>query len=93
MAANEEEAAEGAAAAPAPAEAKQELEIIDVRSVPSTEPERAGKIDTLITYQLDPQHVYMIRVPKEEVPPEEIDKAVLEDYRRKRGVIGRTISV
>lgn len=93
MATPPEETPEGAGnEAPAKPEGN-EVEIIDIRTVPSTEPERAGKMDTLVTYQLDPQHVYMLRIQKEEASSEEIQEAVRDDFRGKQGVIGTSVSV
>lgn len=71
----------------------REVEILDIRTVPSTEPERAGQMDTLVTYQLDPQHVYMIRIQKEKPSTEEIHRAVREDFAGKQEVIGTRIQV
>jgi len=62
-------------------EPKRKVTIINVTDVPALAPERLGKLDTLITYQIDTEYTYTIRVPKEEyekLPPEEQEKYILE---------------
>jgi len=77
--------------AEAPEEKKEEVTIIDVRDIPSTEPGRIGKIDVLVTYQIDPAHIYMIRIPKEEFTEERLTEAIRKDVAEKRKWIGRKI--
>jgi len=79
--------------AEAPEEKKEEVTIIDVRDIPSTEPGRIGKIDVLVTYQIDPAHIYMIRIPKEEFTEERLTEAIRKDVAEKRKWIGRKIPI
>ena len=46
---------------------KVPVTVLDVRDLPSIDPMRAGKTDTMITYDLDPLHRYFISVPREEI--------------------------
>lgn len=78
--------------APSPPEGN-EVKILDTREFPSTNPERAGKLDTLITYQLDPQHVYTIIEPKSDLSKEEVSELVRADFKKKQGIVGTTVSV
>jgi len=75
----------------APEEKKEEVTIVDVRDIPSTMPGRIGKVDVLITYQLNAAHVYMIRVPKEEFTEERVVEEIRKDIAEKRKWIGRKI--
>jgi len=74
-------------------EAKEEVTILDVRDIPSTEPGRIGKIDVLVTYQIDPAHVYMIRIPKEEFTEERLTEEIKRDVAEKRRWIGKKIAI
>jgi len=79
--------------AAAPEEKKEEVTIVDVRDIPSTMPGRIGKVDVLITYQLNAAHVYMIRVPKEEFTEERVVEEIRKDIAEKRKWIGRKIAL
>ena len=61
---------------PAAPQAVNEVEIIDVRPVPSTDPQRLGQMDTLVTYRVDQFRVYVVRIPKENPTEEEIKAAI-----------------
>jgi len=81
-------------------EEKQEVTIIDIRDVPATEPGRIGRLDTLVTYQIDPAHVYIIRIPKEELAEkteeeqlEIIRAAIKKDVEFRTRWLGRRIAI
>jgi len=69
------------------------VKILDVRDVPSTEPGRIGKIDVLVTYQLDPTHIYMVRVPKEEFTDERVREVIRRDVEEKRRWVGKELTL
>jgi len=71
----------------------QKVKILDVRVVPSVEPGRIGKIDVLITYQVDPTHIYMVRLPKEEFTDEKVREAIKKDLEEKRKWVGKELAV
>jgi len=71
----------------------QKVKILDVRDVPSVEPGRIGKIDVLITYQVDPTHIYMVRLPKEEFTDEKVKEAIKKDLEEKRKWVGKELAV
>ena len=71
----------------------REVEIIDVRPVPSTDPNRLGKMDTLVTYRVDQFRVYVVRIPKEEVTEEDIRKAIKEQLEKVVKWAGRRLTL
>jgi len=71
----------------------QKVKVLDVRDVPSTEPGRIGKIDVLVTYQLDPTHIYMVRIPKEEFTDEKVREVIRRDVEEKRKWVGKELTL
>jgi len=69
------------------------VKILDVRDVPSTEPGRIGKIDVLVTYQLDPTHIYMVRIPKEEFTDEKVKEVIKKDVEEKKRWVGKELTL
>jgi len=55
------------------------FKVIDVRRIPSAEPSRIGKLDYLITYQLDPMRVYMVTIAQDALTEAIIQDAVRKD--------------
>jgi len=55
------------------------FKVIDTRRVPSSEPTRIGKLDWLVTYQLDPYRTYMVTIAKDELTEGDITEAVRKD--------------
>lgn len=69
--------------APTPPETPvREVEIIDVRPVPSTDASRLGKMDTLVTYRVDQFRVYVVRIPNENPSEEDIRNAIREQLEK-----------
>jgi len=71
----------------------QKVKVLDVRDVPSTEPGRIGKIDVLVTYQLDPTHIYMVRLPKEEFTDEKVKEVIRKDVEEKKRWVGKELTL
>jgi len=69
------------------------VKVVDVRDVPSTDPGRIGKIDVLITYQLDPTHIYMVRIPKEEFTEAKVREVIKRDVEEKRRWVGKELTL
>lgn len=63
--------------------------VSDVRRVPSGEPDRLGKFDKLVMYELDPIHRYILRVPEEEFSEERMIRAVKEDIAERAQYTGK----
>lgn len=55
------------------------FKIKDVRKIPSPDNERVGRLDYLVTYELDPFRVYMVRIPKDVLTEDDIKAAVKKD--------------
>jgi len=55
------------------------FKVIDVRRIPSAEPSRVGKLDFLVTYQLDAYRTYMVTIPRDELSEDVIREAVSKD--------------
>ena len=75
------------------AEEGVKVKILDIRTVPSVDPERLGKLDTLVTYQVDNFRVYVLRIPKEEVSEEDLKKYIREDLEKKKQFVGKELTV
>jgi len=74
-------------------EEKIKVKILDIRTVPSVDPERLGKLDTLVTYQVDNFRVYVLRIPKEEVTEEDLKKYIKEDLKKREKFVGKELVV
>lgn len=55
------------------------FKVLDVRRVPSPDNDRVGKMDQLVTYQLDPFRTYMVRIAKDTIEESDILEAVKKD--------------
>jgi len=55
------------------------FKVLDVRKLPSPEEPRIGKLDHLVTYQLDPFRTYMVRIPKDDITEADVVEAVKKD--------------
>jgi len=55
------------------------FKIFDVRKVPSAEPERVGKYDQLVMYELDPMRRYIVKIPEEDFTEEKMLAAIRAD--------------
>ena len=55
------------------------FKVIDVRRIPSAEPARVGKLDFLVTYQLDAYRTYMVTIARDELTEDVIKDAVRKD--------------
>jgi len=70
-----------------------EVEIIDKVEMPSVEPGRLGKIDVVVTYQIDPLHRYRVTIPAEKATDEAIEEAIRKDAQHRLKWIGRKVKV
>jgi len=69
------------------------FKLFDIRRVPSAEPERVGKYDQLVMYELDPMRRYIIRIPEEEFSEERMKRAVKEDMATRAQYTGKEYEV
>lgn len=69
------------------------IKIFDVRKVPSAEPDRIGKYDQLVLYELDPMRRYIVRIPAEEFTEEKMKQAIKEDMADRAKYQGKEIEI
>lgn len=67
--------------------------IRDVRKVPSGLPERFGKFDAIITYQLEGFGVYILTLPAEDLTDEKVKLAVQKDVEERKLWIGKEFEI
>ncbi|MEM3844060.1 hypothetical protein [Metallosphaera sp.] len=72
---------------------KQTVEVLSVSEVPAIEPNRLGQMDTLITYRVDPLHIFSFRVPQTNMTAQQIAAAVKADYAKRKGIVGMQVEV
>lgn len=65
------------------------FKIFDVRSVPSAEPQRVGKYDKLVMYELDPMRRYIVKIPEEDFTEEKMLEAVKADMADRAQYTGK----
>lgn len=63
--------------------------IFDVRKVPSAEPERVGKYDQLVMYELDPMRRYIVRIPEEDFTEDKMIEAIKADMAERAQYTGK----
>jgi len=72
---------------------EREVTIVDIRDVPAIDPERVGKTDVLVTWQIDPARTYRVRIPKEEFDEERLKAEIRKELKAKLPWIGKRIVV
>jgi len=75
------------------AEEKREITIVDIRKVPAREPERWGKFDYLVTYQTDPLHTYILRIPEEDFSEEKLKEYIRKELEEVRKWVGKKLTI
>lgn len=71
-----------------PEDQKQEVSILAMVDVPSDQPDRAGKVDALITYRYGPYQSGLVRVPKEGLDESKTKAAIKSDIAKKSKIVG-----
>ena len=71
----------------------QNFKVIDTRRIPSTEPGRLGKLDWLVTYQLDPYRTYSLKIAEDELTDEIIKEAVRKDIEAVQRFAGKEFTL
>ncbi len=72
---------------------KQTVEVLSVSEVPAIEPNRLGQFDTLVTYRVDPLHIFSFRIPQTNLTAQQIAQAVKQDYAKRKNIIGLKVEV
>lgn len=65
------------------------FKIFDIRKVPSAEPERVGKFDQLVMYELDPMRRYIVRIPEEDFTEDRMIQAIKADIAERAKFAGK----
>ncbi len=69
------------------------FKVIDVRRIPSADPDRIGKLDYLVTYQLDAYRTYMVTIPVDELTDEIIKEYVSKDIQAMEKWTGKEFTI
>lgn len=69
------------------------FKIFDVRRVPSAEPDRIGKYDQLVMYELDPMRRYIVRIPEETFTEETMKAAIKADMASRAEYTGKEYEI
>jgi len=69
-----------------------EVKIIDYREIPSAE--RPGKVDVIITFQVAPDYIDFVVLPKEEAKDEvKVKEAIKKKLEERQKWIGKTLTL
>lgn len=71
----------------------EKIKILDIRDFPSTDPRRIGRMDRLITYQIDPYHTYVITIPKDEFTETKLKETIKKDAEERLVWLGKEIEI
>jgi len=69
------------------------VKILDVREIPSGDPQRVGLFDVIVTYQIDPLRTYILTIPKEKFDEAELKTAIQKDIAERAKWEGREIEI
>ena len=73
-------------------EAKK-VRILHMTDMPSGAPERVGKLDRYITYQLDAMRTFVLVIPKEEYREADLPGLIKKDLEEKERMIGKEVEL
>lgn len=76
-----------------PQNARMEATILDVRDLPATAPDRLGKTDRLVLYQVGGAQRYAVRVPAETFSDDALRAAIKADIAHRGQLIGRKLTL
>jgi len=69
------------------------FKVIDVRRIPSADSARVGKLDFLVTYQLDPLRTYMVTIAQDHLTEAIIKEAVRKDLGAMQAWTGKELTL
>jgi len=69
------------------------IKILDTRDFPSTDPTRIGKLDTIVTYQIDAFRTYIVTIPKEVFTETKLKEVISKDMEEKQKWQGKEIEI
>jgi len=70
-----------------------EVKILDVRKLPAVTPERQGKLDRWISYEVDGTTRGLVKVPDESFTEDALKKAIAADVKDRAGLVGKTFTL
>jgi len=68
--------------------APREVRVVATVDIPSRTPDRAGKIDVMVTYRIGEIQSGTIIMPKEDLTPEKLQEAIKADIAEKAKYVG-----
>ena len=71
----------------------KKVRIIHITDMPSGTPERVGKLDRYITYQLDAMRTFILVIPKEEYREADLPSLIKKDLEEKERMIGKELEL
>jgi len=69
------------------------IKILDTRDFPSTDPARIGRMDTVVTYQIDAFRTYIVTIPKEQFNETKLKEVISKDLEEKQKWQGKEIEL
>ena len=69
------------------------FKVFDVRRVPSADPERIGKMDMLVMYELDAMRRYIVRIPEEEFSEDRMKEEIKKDMAEREKFTGKEYEI
>jgi hypothetical protein len=70
-----------------------DVKIVDTRRLPSPDPERVGKLDVMVVYQLPDKTNRVLRLPAEDLTDEKLKTAIAADVKELAALKGKTIQI
>jgi hypothetical protein len=67
--------------------------VLSILQMPANDPKRLGQTDTIITYQISPQHIFQVRIPKATVTTADVDAAIKQHFATVKPILGRTVNL
>ena len=69
------------------------FKVFDIRRVPSAEPDRIGKYDQLVMYELDPMRRYIVRIPEEKFTEDRMKEEIKKDMDARAEFTGKEYEI
>lgn len=73
--------------------AKPTVRIIDVRDIPSREPDRVGKLDRVVTYSVGPERIHATKLPVEDFTEEKLKARIRAEIAERGDWLWRELEI
>ena len=70
-----------------------QIEVINVTQFPSTDPKRIGQFDSLVIYKAAAGRTNSVTIPKNPVDAKDIEKAIAEQQKTLKPLIGHKFDI